>query len=182
MGIVGDFFSFVGSMLLGKKTSSNEFLEALTMAERYMRWGSERGDLRDFQSAFDQSCRGLFPADGKPSRREAYFEQVAVKEFLSSHGLAAGERVAVLGNPPLYWARLSGLKIVGEILDPIEFLTAEESERARSIGALRAAGLKAVLGQGSALAKLAGDGWLRIPGTTSYHALLLTNARYSDAP
>jgi hypothetical protein len=53
MGIVGDFFSFVGSMLLGKKTSSNEFLEALTMAERYMRWGSERGDLRDFQSAFD---------------------------------------------------------------------------------------------------------------------------------
>lgn len=134
------------------------------------------------QSAFDQSYRGLFPADGKPSRREAYFEQVAVKEFLSSRGLGAGDRVAVIGNPPLYWARLCGLKIVGEILDPVEFLTAGASDRARSIDALREAGLKAVLSQGSAPAKLSGDGWLRIPGTTSYHALLLTNARYSDAP
>lgn len=129
------------------------------------------------QSSFDQSYRGLFPSDGKPSRREAYFEQVAVKEFLSSHGLGAGDRVAVLGNPPLYWARMCGLKIVGEILDPIEFLTAGATERARSIDALRAAGIKGVLGQGAAPAKPAPDGWLRIPGTASYYALLLTGER-----
>jgi hypothetical protein len=129
------------------------------------------------QSAVDQSHRGLFPVDGKLSRRGAYLEQVAVKKFLSAHGLRAGDRVAVLGNPPLYWARLCGVKIVGEIPDPNEFLIAGAAARARSIDALRAVGLKAIVSRGSAPAKLAGDGWLRIPGTTSYHALLLTCAR-----
>lgn len=54
MGIVSDFFKFFTSVMLGSKDSNKAFLEPLNMAERYVRWGEERHDLRDFIAAFNQ--------------------------------------------------------------------------------------------------------------------------------
>lgn len=127
------------------------------------------------QSVVDQARRGMYPSDGKASRRAAYEQQVAVKNFLSNNGLNAGDHVAVLGNPPLYWARLAGLKIVGEILDPAEFITVGTAARDRSLDALRAAGIKVVVTHGDAVEGLAEEGWIPIPGTTWYSARLLSS-------
>ncbi len=54
MGMFTDFVRFMGSVLLGQKDASQAYAEALAMAERYVRWGTERGDIRDFRSAMDQ--------------------------------------------------------------------------------------------------------------------------------
>ncbi|MDR0363116.1 MAG: hypothetical protein LBJ46_10605 [Planctomycetota bacterium] len=53
MGMAGEFFSYVMSLMLGKRDSLTAFLEPLTMGERYYRWGLEGGDLRDFRAAMD---------------------------------------------------------------------------------------------------------------------------------
>lgn len=50
MGIFTDLFQLV-SVAFGMKNSAKQFQENLEMAERYNRWGKERGDPRDFQSA-----------------------------------------------------------------------------------------------------------------------------------
>lgn len=54
MGLFGDFFHFISSLALGQKDSSQAFLEPLTMADRYLRWGEERGDLRDYTACLTQ--------------------------------------------------------------------------------------------------------------------------------
>lgn len=54
MSMFGDFINFIGAIALGKKDSSQAFLEPLTMAERYYRWGEERGDIRDYQKSLEQ--------------------------------------------------------------------------------------------------------------------------------
>ncbi|MBN2713847.1 MAG: hypothetical protein JXR97_15625 [Planctomycetes bacterium] len=51
MSIFGDFLKFIGSVVMGNQGASQKFLEPLSMAERYLRWGEERKDLRDFNSA-----------------------------------------------------------------------------------------------------------------------------------
>lgn len=54
MSLFGDFVHFLSSLALGKKDASQSFLEPLTMAERYLRWGQERGDIRDYMSSLTQ--------------------------------------------------------------------------------------------------------------------------------
>ena len=54
MGMFTDFVRFMGSVLLGRKDASRAYAEALGMSERYVRWGTERGDIRDFMSALEQ--------------------------------------------------------------------------------------------------------------------------------
>jgi chromosome segregation ATPase len=51
MGLFGDFFRFFTSTLIGGQDPSKKFMEGITMGERYLRWGEERGDGRDFQAA-----------------------------------------------------------------------------------------------------------------------------------
>jgi len=54
MGVLNDFFRFVSAVLLGRKDSGKAFRDAVGMAERYVRWGSERRDIRDYMGALDQ--------------------------------------------------------------------------------------------------------------------------------
>lgn len=129
------------------------------------------------QSAIAQVHRGLLPSGGKPSRLDAYFEQISVHEHLSREGLTRGDRVAVVGNPPLYWARMGGLKIVGEILDRSEFLAVDSEARARVMAVLASAGIKAVLSHGPMPPRLVDEGWQQVPGTGSYWTLHLHDFR-----
>lgn len=124
-------------------------------------------------SAIDETFRGLYSTATKLSRRNAYYEQIAVKEFLSKHGVKSGDTVAVVGNPPLYWSRMAGLKVLGEIPDRREYLNAKKQDRDRTGAVLRNAGVKAVLMAGSVFPTLEKNGWRLIPGTTSYLVLLL---------
>ncbi len=57
MGLLSEFFQFMSSVVLGRKYASQEFREALSMGERYIRWGNERGDIRDYASAMEQLDR-----------------------------------------------------------------------------------------------------------------------------
>jgi chromosome segregation ATPase len=51
MGIVGEFIRFLGVVLLGLSDRTKAFTNDLEMAERYVRWGDERGDTRDYEAA-----------------------------------------------------------------------------------------------------------------------------------
>lgn len=53
MGFLSDFFRFVAAVMLGKQDSSRTFFEPLIMAERYLRWGAQRQDVRDFRRAME---------------------------------------------------------------------------------------------------------------------------------
>ncbi len=53
MGLLADFAQFLGSVIFGRRDTLEAFLEPLNMAQRYVRWGEERGDLRDFMSALN---------------------------------------------------------------------------------------------------------------------------------
>lgn len=54
MGLFSEFMQFFTSVLLGKKDASQSFLQPLTMGERYLRWGNERNDMRDYRGALTQ--------------------------------------------------------------------------------------------------------------------------------
>ena len=51
MDIFKDFWRFLGVVFLGMKDDSKAFIENLEAAERYLRWGDERRDIRDYQKA-----------------------------------------------------------------------------------------------------------------------------------
>ncbi len=54
MGLVQDFVRFVSGFLLGKKDATRAYLEAISMGDRYLRWASERRDIRDYYQALEQ--------------------------------------------------------------------------------------------------------------------------------
>lgn len=125
------------------------------------------------QSAADQTLRGLRSTKEKASYREAFFEHVAIRNHLRERGVHPGSIVAVVGSPPMYWARLSHVRILGEIVDERAFLKASPSQRAKAVESMKRADLKAVLAKGEAYAKLAEEGWRRVPGTRDYFINLL---------
>lgn len=53
MNMLREFFDYFISVLMGRRDSLTAFLEPLTMGERYLRWGMESRDIRDFRSAMD---------------------------------------------------------------------------------------------------------------------------------
>ena len=53
MNMLREFFSYFISVMMGRRDSLTAFLEPLTMGERYLRWGMETRDIRDFRSALD---------------------------------------------------------------------------------------------------------------------------------
>lgn len=126
-----------------------------------------------FHSAWDQSVRGLISNSEKPSYKESYEENVALKEFLSSRGIRFGDKVAVIGSPPTQWARIAGLRITGEILFQDEFLNSSTSERIQAIESLRNAGYKAVIAIGKGYGAIPQDGWTQVPGTRHFYVATL---------
>ena len=53
MNMLREFFNYFVSVMMGRRDSLTAFLEPLTMGERYLRWGLETRDIRDFRSAMD---------------------------------------------------------------------------------------------------------------------------------
>lgn len=53
MNMLKEFFNYFMSVLMGRRDSLTAFTEPLTMGERYLRWGMESRDIRDFRSAMD---------------------------------------------------------------------------------------------------------------------------------
>lgn len=54
MSMIREFFNYFFSVLMGRRDSLTAFLDPLTMGERYLRWGMETRDIRDFRSALDR--------------------------------------------------------------------------------------------------------------------------------
>ncbi len=53
MNMLREFFKYFYDVLMGRRDSLTSFLEPLTMGERYLRWGVETRDIRDFRAAMD---------------------------------------------------------------------------------------------------------------------------------
>jgi hypothetical protein len=48
-----EFCNYFISVMLGRRDSLSSFLEPLTMGEKYLHWGMESKDIRDFRAAMD---------------------------------------------------------------------------------------------------------------------------------
>ena len=53
MSMIREFCNYFASVMMGRRDSLTAFIEPLTMGERYLRWGLESRDVRDFRSAMD---------------------------------------------------------------------------------------------------------------------------------
>lgn len=127
-------------------------------------------------SGIDQSMRGLWSSGGKLSHRDAFLEHVTVKDHLEKMGLVKGDEVAVVGAPPVNWARMARVKVTAEIPAANRFLASSAEARAAALDALHRAGVKAVVVKGSAFGRLAREGWDLIDGTQDYYLHVLVPA------
>ncbi|MGB6064632.1 MAG: hypothetical protein WBG50_07465 [Desulfomonilaceae bacterium] len=117
----------------------------------------------------DQSLRSLRSTPKKPSYKECYLELHAVKNFVLSNGLKQGDETAILGEPPVYWARFAGVRITAEIQAPGEFMAIGEKQRKRILEKLDDQGIEAVVGRGDSLDGLVREGWRHVVGTQHYY-------------
>ena len=131
-------------------------------------------------SGIDQSRRSLQSTPEKPSYKESYLELHTVKNFILGHGLEKGDEIAILGEPPLYWARYAGLRITAEIEAPKKFLTLNEKKRHSVLEKLDHEGIKAVVGKGEQLGSLVHEGWRHVEGTRDYYAVILNGGRKKE--
>jgi hypothetical protein len=124
-------------------------------------------------SVVDQSIRGLISGGSKPTYKEAYSELFAVKDYLQKQGLQPGDQMAVIGYPPIYWARMSGVKISAEIPNQEEMMSVTVENRKKALANLRPIGVNAVLAKSKEFAGLIAEGWKLIPGTRDFYAFIL---------
>ncbi|MEW6532627.1 MAG: hypothetical protein AB1473_17485 [Thermodesulfobacteriota bacterium] len=133
-------------------------------------------------SAVDQSLRGLVSTQEKASYWEAFFEEVAVRDYLLKKGLITKDLVGIVGNPPMYWARLAEVRILGEIPDAKEFMQATAQDRAQAARGMKDAGFKALIGKGNSFSNLHPEGWEQVPGTRDYYVKMLSSGRDMPNP
>lgn len=124
-------------------------------------------------SSFDQSLRGVVSTNKHLSYQGAFQEELLVKDFLQEKMIIVGDNVAVVGNPPVYWARMAGIKILAEVQSVEDFLACDQGLRKHVLDRLRQRKIRAIVGKGSSLAKLELDGWQRVPRTKDYFVYLL---------
>lgn len=120
----------------------------------------------------DEAKRGLSFHDGKSSYQKAYSDETKVSQFLAEHRVVPGNRVAVVGSPPIQWARMARVRATGDIKDADMFLDSTRADRSMYMTLLKNEGIGAVIAQGNELQKLAGEGWLHLPGNETYRSLL----------
>ncbi len=117
----------------------------------------------------DQSVRSLVSTSEKPSYKEAFFQMMAVKDYLKDQGAKGGSQVALVGVPPSYWGRMAGIKISAEIPRDEEVLTATPEKRKESVETLRSVGVNIFVAKGKDFAKLTEEGWELVPGTRDFY-------------
>lgn len=122
-------------------------------------------------SVVDQSIRDLISGGKKLTYLEAYRQLFTMRDFLAKKGVQAGTQIGLVNFPPMYWARMSGLKVSGEIPDKKAMLEATPEARKKAFNALRAAGVNTLVGKGKEFAKLTPEGWELIPNTRDFYVL-----------
>lgn len=124
------------------------------------------------QSIIDQTYSGLYQTKGKGSYKIRYEEFIAVKDLLISNGLKPGDTVAVIDNPPLYWARMAGVRVLGDV-NGAEFLNTTPERRSEVIEKLKASDIKAIVAKNSQFKELTKESWLPA-GTTGVYYVKFT--------
>jgi hypothetical protein len=124
------------------------------------------------ESIYDQTHSSLYAKGGRGSYQFRYEELISVKEYLLKEGLDKGHKVAVINNPPLYWARMAGLRVLGDI-DQEEFLEASPEQRSNAINELDKNGFKAIVAKDGAMGRLDDEGWRLVPETKAYYVKIL---------
>lgn len=130
-----------------------------------------------FHSTIDQSLRGLHSTTEKPSYHETFVEHLAVRNFLRNKGIEKGDYAGLVGNLPVYWARMGHLRIIAEVTDPRQFFAATAQQRKTALDSMRNTGVKVVVGMGPRFAQLSSEGWKRVPGTRDYFVDILQDRR-----
>lgn len=122
----------------------------------------------------DQSIRSLISTGEKPSYRDAFFQMMAVKDYLNGQGVQGRSQVGLVGVPPSYWGRMAGIKISAEIPKDKEVLSATPEKRKTSMETLRSVGVNIVVAKGKEFAELANEGWALVPGTKDFYVFTST--------
>jgi hypothetical protein len=125
-------------------------------------------------SLVDQSLRGLYSTDKTLSYRDSYKEHLAIRDFLLQNGLKQGDYAGLVGEPPVYWGRMAGLKIVGEIEGENQFMESSRDERRAATEILKQIGVKALVAKGARFSAITAEGWELAPHTNDYYVLFLT--------
>jgi hypothetical protein len=128
------------------------------------------------QSLVDQTLRALYSTPEKASYKAVYEELVAVNDYLGKRGLRPGNHVGTFAGSPVEWARMSGVKVLGEIADPGEFIVASPEQRLSGLIALKERGIKIIVAKQARLQRLTDEGWELIPGTRDYYAFSLSKS------
>jgi hypothetical protein len=124
-------------------------------------------------SVVEQSYRSVRSEGGKLSYKQAFLEHIAVKDFLQEHGIAAGDEIAIIGSPPVNWARMAGVRIVAEIPETDQMMSASNEQKDAALAVLRKQGIKAIVAKDDGLNDLSSPAWTPIPGTRDYFILRL---------
>ncbi len=124
----------------------------------------------------DQSHRALYYSSGKISHRDSFMEMIAVKDFLNDNHVGKLDKIALFypNNNKIYWARMAGVRAVGEIMNVQGFLRSTPIKRNSALNSLKAAGFKAVVVKQHEFAGLAGEGWTKVPGASDYFVRFLS--------
>ncbi len=129
----------------------------------------------------DQSIRSLRSTDSKVSHYETFMEMVATKNFLKANGMDKGDKVAVFRpiNCKLYWARMAGVRVMGEIMSVNKFLDGTAQQRRETLNALQDYGFKAVFVKEPRFSGIVNEGWKEVPGTRENYVYFLNKLRLS---
>jgi hypothetical protein len=124
----------------------------------------------------DQSHRALHYSAGKISHSDTFMEMIAVKDFLNDNHVGKLDKIAVFYpvNNKIYWAKMAGVRAVGEITDVEGFLQNAAIKRNEALDALKTAGFKAVVVKQPQLMNLIGEGWNKVPGASDYFVRFLS--------
>lgn len=121
----------------------------------------------------DQTLRTLHSTEAKLSYRDQFQELVSVNDYLRAQGLKKGDYAAVAAIPPMYWARIAGLRVVAEIDSSEEFLNSTPEKRMQALQSLRKSGIKAVVTRDRLFERLKSEGWQSAPGTREFYVMIL---------
>jgi mRNA-degrading endonuclease RelE of RelBE toxin-antitoxin system len=124
-------------------------------------------------SAWGQSARSLYSVPGKPSFEKSYLQMATLNQQLRDYGVASGSHLAVVGLPPIYWARIGGYRIIGEIPDVDEFLAVGIESRSKVVENLKRVGMRAIIARDKRFSELASEGWKPLIGVDDFYVLLL---------
>jgi len=119
-------------------------------------------------SIAEQSYRSVRSEGGKLSYKQAFLEHIAVKDFLQKQGLAPGDEIAIIGSPPVNWARMAGVKIVAELPYTDQMLSASTEQKDADLAVLRKQGIKAVVAKDAGFNDPSSPAWKQVPGTRDY--------------